>query len=187
MSQTVQKEFSFLGVSLTTPVPADAASWDEIAGQGDCVLTAIEQHGYRGYASPARSAMLKALKDSKSLEPAEGEGADKFIKRVTGEGKLSAAEWQEIGSNAVVAAGITFVSTLAASGTSRAKVGKEYVEQANYLIAKWAAGEGSPAGTLAKIQKYVPGAVMPADTTDPVAWGALIRAKVTAQKEQDLL
>lgn len=188
MSKTVLKEFTLLGVTLATPVPADAAAWDEIAGTpGDCVATAIENHGYRGFASPARTAMLKALKEQKGVSAGEKESDNTFIKRILEEGVISKAEWQELGANAVTAAGVTFEKTLAESGTSRSKVGEKYVESAKELVKAFEEGRGNPENTIAKIRADVPNAQIPADPTDPLGWAYLLRARAKAIENRDLL
>lgn len=190
MSNTVQKEWEFLGVSLTTQVPTDAASWDEVAGAGDCYTNALAQQGYGDYANAVRRVMIKAMVDKTKVEQEKGESQAKYVARVIASGAISQAEWQELADAAIASSGVTFLTVLAGSGTSRAKVGTQYVDTAKRYIAAWTEGKGSAETTLEKIKVWVPGATMPADQTDAVAWGSLIRAvekAKLAKQEQDLL
>lgn len=190
MSNLVSKDWEFLGVSLTTQVPADAASWDEIAGAGDCWANALAQQGYGDYANAVRRVIIKAMVDKTKVEQEKGESQAKYVQRVLASGAISQAEWQELADNAIVAANVSFVSVLSGSGSSRAKVGTQYVEMATRYIQAWKDGKGTAEGTLEKIKAWVPGAQMPSDQTDATAWGALIRAvekAKLAKQESDLL
>lgn len=186
MSNTYVKNYTFLGANVPAIVPNDAATYDAWSkNDGDCVKAAVENFGYRGFATPVRRAILKALEGA-GHKPADNEASDKFAERLIAEGKYTAASFQELVDNAIAKENITFESLLGASGTSRAAVGEQWITQAEAYKAKWDAGESSPERFLAAVQKKVPGATL-ADPTDMTAVGALIRAYDKAKKDEELL
>lgn len=174
--KTVPQDFTILGITITAAVPATSADWDAIQGEGACVSAAIENHGYRGYASPVRSAIIKAL-DTAGHKKEEGEKDAAFVKRLTDEG----VDVESIAGPAARA--VVFTETL--TGTSRAEVGKEYLEQAAGVMAKWEAGTSSPESFLAAVRKLVPGATL-SDSTDLVAVARVVRAFRNVQRQADL-
>ena len=175
---TVPGEFTILGITLTPQVPATAADWDAAAGQpGACVGAAIDAHGWRGYASPVRTAIFKAL-EAAGHKREDGEKDAAFIARLNASG----VDVEAIARPA--AEGVDFCATIVAGG-NRADVGKEYVQQAEAVIAKIEAGQATLEGFLTKMRTLVPSANV-SSTEDVTGIAKVIRAFRKAKDAQDL-
>lgn len=178
MSQvkTVGQSFNILGLAILAQVPATSADWDAIQGEGSCVQGAISEHGYRGYASPVRTAIIKALEEA-GHKKEEGEKDAAFIKRLNDSG----VDVEGIAGPAARA--VEFTSTM--TGASRADVGKDYLEQAQGVLAKWEAGTSTVEAFVTKMRSLVPSATV-TDPTDVVAVARIIRSFRKKQQEDDL-
>ena len=174
--KTIAQEFTILGVTTTPQVPATANDWDAVKGDGSCVREAVSNHGYRGYASPVRTAILKALEAAGHVA-SEGEKDAAFIERLKSEG----VDIESIASAAANA--VDFVETM--RGSSRADVGKDYIEQAQSVIAKIESGKTTLDNFLAKMRTLVPGAAV-SDASDVTAIARVIRSFRKKQAEADL-
>lgn len=174
--KTIAQEFTILGVTVVAQVPATATDWDVIKGDGSCVREAVSNHGYRGYASPVRTAILKALESAGHVAE-EGEKDAAFIERL----KTDGVDVETIASGAANA--VDFVETM--KGGNRADVGKDYIEQAQSVIAKIESGKTTLDTFLAKMRTLVPGAAV-SDASDVTAIARVIRSFRKKQAEADL-
>lgn len=175
-TNTITQQFTILGVTVSAQVPATAADWDAIQGQGACVQEAITNHGYRGYAGPVRNAIIKALAAA-GYEKLDGEKDQAFVKRLAESGV------DVHGTVAGAANAVSFIGTM--TGTSRAEVGKEFLEQAQGVVDKIESGAATLDGFLAKMRKLVPEANVE-DPTDTVAIARVIRAFRKRQAADEL-
>jgi hypothetical protein len=174
---TVPGEFTILGITLTPQVPATAADWDAIAGAGSCVGAAIDAHGWRGYASPVRTAIFKAL-EAAGHKRNDGEKDAAFIARLTASGV------DVEGLTRSAAEGVDFCATIVAGG-SRAEVGKDFIQQAEAVVAKIEAGQATLEDFLTKMRTLVPSANV-GSTEDVTGIAKVIRAYRKAKDAQDL-
>lgn len=178
MSQdTIIRTFNFLGVTVNAEVPATSAAWDAIRGEGDCVSTAVDQYGFHSFANPVRTAIKKAL-EAAGHKAEEGESDKAFIARLTKEG----VDLNAIAGEAANA--VSFIKCLS-TGSGRAKIAQQYIDQAVALQAKWSSGASTPERFLTNVRLRVPGAILnDADDVNEVA--QLVRAWATAQTADEL-
>lgn len=191
----------FKGKFTTSQVfPATAEQYDQWSGTvGDCVASANNNHQYRGFATPARSAIVEALVAAGHARTSTGEGKDKvwekeeaFVARLVA-GGLSIDELNRIGNEALTNKGITFQSTLAGGVDNRRAIGKEYTDRAKTAIAAWERGTntaGAPASaalTLAKVREKLPTYPDFNDATDVDEVARMYRAYDKAVAKESLI
>lgn len=185
MSQTISKSVTLLGYTFAIPCPASAELWDAVAGPGECLQAAFTNEAYRGYAGPHRAEVLKQLEAAYG-EANKGETPDKYVKRHIAAGTFSQADVNRV-SDAVIGSGkVNFEEVL--RGSSRAAIGKDWLEGADGIIKKWADGQGNLDTTLAKIRQVLPSATLdPSLDGDELrnALARLLRDRATALAKTD--
>lgn len=202
--ETTKKQFEFFSgvVKILADVHATADTYDLWSkdGAGACVASANSNWGYRGYAGPVRACVVKALeakgdgwKRTKTTKNDKDvyESADDFVKRLIKDGVTTAEEINQIANDALVAAGLTFQSTLASS-SSRGEIGDSWLEAAQGVIEAWERGTndaGQPASpelSLAKIRATLPNAVLN-DASDVEEVARLLRDHDKALRKQSVV
>lgn len=191
MSDTVSKSISLCGLNFTTQVPATATRYDELTSPGACVISAVQSDIYRGYATALRNALVKLIGDKNPESPrkevsktAAGkavlETPDDYIKRLLAEGVLDAASAQ--GYADTVEKALPFVTWLAsAGGGGGGRIGQEWLDAAEVIMGKWAAGTSTSEKFLAGVQSLVPTATLSDEPTQEEV-AALVRRWSAAQR-----
>lgn len=196
MSDTIKRTITLAGCIISTDVPANAEHYDKLSpgGPGSCVSDAVTTGIYRGYANLVRDGIADALialtgvakrpsgkKTPKGADVAEA--SDKYIEFIRAEGAVSEAKINEIAATFVKAN--SFCDWLSDSSRSTGgRIGAEYLEVAQGIMDKWAAGFSTPDKSLAKFQELLPNATLSDEPTlEEIA--LLVKRYRAAQKQAE--